>query len=124
MMYNGYAKLAKQQKMILLTKKSKANTPETTFMFTDVRLLSKEIAKEVTRVQHKVSPPKIEIRRFASVILHQLYSAYANKADNATAIVVSIALHFISKVFLVIQLVELVALAVQQEQIATTSLVY
>ena len=123
-MYNGYVKLVTQQKMILLTKKSKANTPETTFILTDVRLLSKETPKVVTRVQHNVAPPKIETRRFASVILHQLYSAYANKADNATAIVVSIALHFISRVFLVIQLVELVALVVQQEKIATPNLVY
>lgn len=123
-MYNGYVKLVTQQKMILLTKKSKANTPETTFIFTEVRLLSKEIPKVVTRAQPKVAPPNIETRRFASVILHQLYSAYANKADNATAIVVSIALHFISKVFLVIQLVELVALVVQQEQIVMPNLVY
>lgn len=123
-MYNGHVKLVTQQKIILLTKKSKANTPETTFILTDVRLLSKEIPKEVIRVQHNVAPPKIETRRFASAILHQLYSAYANKADNATAIVVSIALHFISRVFLVTQLVELVALVVQQEQIAMPNLVY
>lgn len=71
-MYNGYAKLVTQQKMVLLTKKSKANTPETTFILTDVRLLSKETPKVVTRVQPKVAPPKIETRRFASVILHQL----------------------------------------------------
>lgn len=123
-MYNGYAKLVTQQKMILLTKKSKVNTPETTFILTEVRLLSKEIPKVVTRVQHNVAPPKIETKRFASVVLHQLYSAYANKTDNATAMVVSIALHFISKVFLVIQQVELVALVVQQEQIVMPNLLY
>ena len=123
-MYNGYAKFATQQKTILLIKKSNANTPETTLMFTDVRLLSKEIPKVVTRVQHNVAPPKIETKRFASVVLHQLYSAYANKTDNATAMVVSIALHFISKVFLVIQQVELVALVVQQEQIVMPNLLY
>lgn len=70
-MYNGYAKLVTQQKMILLTKKSKVNTPETTFILTEVRLLSKEIPKVVTRVQHNVAPPKIETKRFASVVLHQ-----------------------------------------------------
>ena len=123
-MYNGYVKLVTQQKMILQTKKSKVNTPETTFILTEVRLLSKEIPKVVTRVQPKVAPPKIETKRFASVVLHQLYSAYANKTDNATAMVVSIALHFISKVFLVIQLVELVALVVQQEQIVMPNLLY
>lgn len=71
-MYNGYAKLVTQQKMVLLTKKSKANTPETTFILTDVRLLSMEIPKVVTRVQHNVTPPTIETKRFAFVILHQL----------------------------------------------------
>ena len=71
-MYNGYAKLVTQQKMILLTIKSTENTPEITFMFAEVRLLSNETPKVVTRVQPKVAPPKIETRRFASVILHQL----------------------------------------------------
>lgn len=98
-MYNGYAKLVTQQKIILLTKKSTENTPEITLMFAEVRLLSMEIPKVVTRVQHNVTPPTIETKRFASVILHQLYSTYAIKADNATAMMVGIALHFISKVF-------------------------
>ena len=71
-MYNGYAKLVTQQKMILLTIKSTENTPEITLMFAEVRLLSMEIPKVVTRVQHNVTPPTIETNRFASVILHQL----------------------------------------------------
>lgn len=70
-MYNGYAKFATQQKTILLIKKSNANTPETTLMFTDVRLLSKEIPNVVAKVQTNVTPPHIETSRFASGILHQ-----------------------------------------------------
>ncbi len=71
-MYNGYAKLVKQQKMILLTKKSTENTPETTLIFTVVRLLSKEIPKVVVFVQHNVAPPNIATSNCASSILQQL----------------------------------------------------
>ncbi len=71
-MYNGYAKLVTQQKIILLTKKSTENTPETTLMFADVRLFSKEIPKVVVIVQHNVTPPNIATSNCASSILHQL----------------------------------------------------
>ena len=56
----------------ITTPESVSAKGEITLMFAEVRLLSMEIPKVVTRVQHNVTPPTIETKRFASVILHQL----------------------------------------------------